>query len=185
MIPVRSTALPGCIELHPPVHRDERGSFAKPFHASTFEALGLAAEWKELFYSVSERGALRGLHFQAPPADHAKLVCCLAGEIFDVVLDLRLGSPTYRQFETFHLPTWAALFVPSGLAHGFVALTDGAVVAYAVTTEHDPACDAGIRWDSVPGIPWPNATPTVSARDAAFPALDDFVTPFIYEAAHV
>lgn len=182
---VRESVVPGCVEVLPAVHRDERGTFAKPFHASTFAALGMATEWKELFFSASARGVIRGLHFQVPPAAHAKLVCCVAGEAFDVVVDLRAGSPAYGGFATFHLRAEAmnAAFAPEGTAHGFAALTDGAVVAYAVSSEHAPACDTGLRWDSVPGIPWPFDTPTVSERDAALPRLDTFDTPFRYEAA--
>jgi dTDP-4-dehydrorhamnose 3,5-epimerase len=178
----RPSRLPGCVELRPTIHRDSRGSFAKPFHASTFEALGLATGWKELFYSASGRGVVRGLHFQVPPAAQAKLVCCLAGEVLDVVVDVRAGSPTYGCFDTFLLngKDMRAVFVPEGCAHGFAALTDGAVVAYAVTHEHDPEHDTGLRWDSVPGIPWPFAMPTVSERDAALPAFESFTSPFTY-----
>lgn len=182
---VRLSRLHGCLELRPAAHRDDRGSFAKTFHASTFASLGLETEWKEHFYSVSARGVVRGLHFQVPPAAHAKLVCCLAGEVLDVVVDVRAGSPTFGEFEAFHLTAddMSAVFVPEGAAHGFAALTDGAVVAYAVSREHDPACDTGLRWDSVSGIPWPFEAPIVSPRDAALPLFDGFASPFTFEAA--
>ncbi len=185
MIQVRSTVLSGCVELHPSVHHDERGTFVKLFQASSFEALGLAGDWKELFYSVTARGVVRGLHFQVPPADQTKLVSCLSGEVFDVVVDVRCGSPSYGGFHVSRLngTDGTSVLVPSGFAHGFAALTDGAVVVYAVTSEHDPKHDNGLRWDSVPGIPWPFETPTVSARDAELPLFDRFVSPFNFREA--
>ena len=180
------TSIPGCVELRPAIHVDARGRFAKPFQASTFNALGLEAEWTELFFSVSGRGVIRGLHYQAPPSAHAKLVCCVAGEVFDVVVDLRAGSPAFGRFETFELSGDAmqAVFVPTGCAHGFAARTEGAVVAYAVSSEHDPGRDTGLRWDRVPRLRWPFEAPVVSDRDAALPRFGELDTPFVYEAAH-
>lgn len=179
----RPTKLTGCFELVPPVHSDDRGSLIKPFHASTFEGFGLGMHWRELFYTESARGVVRALHFQEPPADQHKLVCCVVGEIFDVVVDLRAGSPTFGLFDTLLLRgvTKTAVFVPSGLAHGYAALTD-AVVAYAVTSEYDAICDSGLRWDSVPGVDWPVVSPVLSERDAALPRFEDFATPFTYRS---
>lgn len=174
--------LAGCLELRPSTHRDERGSFVKPFQASTFESLGLESRWGEIFYSVSGRGVIRGLHLQVPPAAQAKLVSCVVGEILDVVVDVRVGSPTFGEHDAFRLTggEMAAVYVAEGFAHGFAALTEPAVVAYAVTNEHDPACDTGVRWDSVPGLLWPVEAPIISARDAALPTLDAFASPFSF-----
>ena len=178
------SSLPGCFEIMPDVTRDERGSFAKVFHRGNFAAAGLAGDFAECFQSVSRKGALRGLHFQRPPADHDKLVYCAAGEVFDAVVDLRCDSPAYGRHAAFRLDSKRcnALYIPRGLAHGFQALSDEAVVVYLVTSVHSPAHDDGVRWDSA-GIAWPISNPVVSARDAAFAPLKGFKSPFLVSAA--
>lgn len=175
------TGLPGCIEIRPGVFRDARGLFAKTFHAPSYESHGLPMTFAEVFHSASRRGVIRGLHFQVPPHEHGKLVYCVHGEVFDAVVDLRAGSPTFGQYRSFQLSAdnARAVFIPPGLAHGFCALTDEAVVVYHVTSVHSPAHDAGILWDSV-GLPWPVQAPVVSQRDQAFPSLAEFKTPFVY-----
>jgi dTDP-4-dehydrorhamnose 3,5-epimerase len=180
---VTPTGLAGCVRLTPRVVPDDRGLFVKTFQSSVFNSLRLDADWREQFYSRSRRGVIRGLHFQRPPADHAKLVSCVRGRVFDVAVDLRKGSPTYGRAAGVELDDegWEMLFIPSGFAHGFAALSDDAVMAYLTTSEHDPACDTGIRWDSA-GIRWPVDEPIVSERDRALPALDGFDSPFLAEA---
>lgn len=182
MIEIRATRLPGCFELQPDVHRDRRGSFVKPYVHSVFEDLGLSTTWRERFYSQSVRGVIRGLHLQEPPAVQDTLVHCVAGSVFDAVVDLRAGSPTFGEFEAFTLDAsrWTALYVPVGFAHGFAVLSADAVMTYTVSAEHNPACDTGPRWDSV-DIPWPVDQPVVSGRDAGLPSLADYATPFVYE----
>jgi dTDP-4-dehydrorhamnose 3,5-epimerase len=176
---VRETRLAGCLELEPPIHPDGRGLFVKPFQTSAFQEVGLPVDYREIFYSRSRRGVVRGLHFQRPPQAQDKLVYCVAGAVFDVVVDLRRASPTYGKCETFALDAdrWRMVFIPAGLAHGFAALTDEAVMAYAVTTEHAPDLDSGIRWDSVP-VEWPVAEPVVSDRDRALEPFSTFASPF-------
>jgi len=165
-------------------HVDARGELVKVFRASAAVAAGDDPTIAELFWSRSARGVLRGLHFQVPPAAHAKLVTIIAGRAFDVVVDLRVGSPTFGGAETFALDaaTPSAVVVPVGCAHGFQALADDAVVAYATSTEHEPDADRGIRWDSV-GIRWPESPSELSPRDAGFPALADFASPFTFGGA--
>lgn len=181
MIEMREGRLPGCRQLMPLVREDSRGVFVKPYEDDWFIELGLPTQWPERFYSRSHRGVVRGLHLQAPPADHDKLVYCVSGAVLDVVVDLRLGSPTYGAFEAIELDDqeWATVFVPRGIAHGFAALADDTVMAYAVSSVHNPTLDIGIRWDSV-SIPWPFEEPIISERDAALPALADFCSPFVY-----
>jgi dTDP-4-dehydrorhamnose 3,5-epimerase len=173
------TPLPGCHVLELPGSADDRGSFAKTYHAGHFARLGLEATNAECFHSTSARGVIRGLHFQAPPSDHAKVVCCLAGAILDAVVDLRVGSPAFGQHATLRLSGGErlALYIPRGLAHGFAALSADALVAYHTSSVHDPERDQGVRWDSA-GIEWGLAAPLVSPRDAAFPALATFASPF-------
>lgn len=178
---LRVTPIPGCWQIMPRVFRDERGSFVKTFHRNLSAEYGLVTEFAEEFYSWSRRGVLRGLHFQLPPAQHTKVVTCLVGEVLDVVVDLRKGSPTYGRHALFPLRAEHAtlLYIPEGVAHGFLAISDNALMYYQVTSVHSLEHDAGIRWDSA-GISWPSSTPLVSARDAAFPSLNEFDSPFRY-----
>lgn len=183
------TAIPGCLAVHAPIFEDQRGTFVKTYHQGAFEQAGVSVTFAEQYCSTSGRGIIRGLHFQTPPHEHAKLVYCLSGTVFDVVLDLRRGSPTFGQTATFKLdPAGAAgLFIPPGLAHGFQALTSEALMLYNVTSMHAPEHDQGVRWDSC-GIQWPLACAGVSSRDASFPALSEFNTPFNFmpvAVAHV
>jgi dTDP-4-dehydrorhamnose 3,5-epimerase len=167
---------------------DERGTFQKLFHAPAFEKNGFGAAVREEFVTVSQKDVLRGMHFQLPPAEHAKYVVCLAGKILDVVLDVRAGSPTFGKFAVFELGTGLGsvfgLALPTGIAHGFLALTDNAVVHYQTTHEHAPALDSGIRWNSF-GFRWPVTNPIISTKDQNLPTLDDFRSlspaPFPYE----
>src|SRR6266404_3404206 len=126
----RETRISGCFELQPKRFVDVRGIFVKTFQKRAFEEQGLGENFEEDYYSVSERGVLRGLHFQLPPFDHNKLVYCLAGEVFDVVLDLRVGSPTFGGFETLLLSADVAnmIYVPKGVAHGFCAMSSSATL---------------------------------------------------------
>lgn len=181
---IRETTIPGCFEITPHLFTDERGSFVKTFHHDTFQQHGLKTEWREEYYSVSRKGVLRGLHFQIPPCDHAKLVYCTAGRVLDAVLDLRSGSPAYQRHALFELNAETAhmLYLPKGVAHGFYTLSDSATMMYKVSTVYAPACDTGILWNSA-GIPWPDSHPTVSQRDGNLPALSDFTdNPFQYRS---
>ncbi|WBS02779.1 dTDP-4-dehydrorhamnose 3,5-epimerase [Pseudoduganella sp. SL102] len=177
------TSIHGCYELSPGVFRDQRGSFVKVFHEELFQARGLASHFAEDYYTLSRRGVLRGLHFQTPPHDHAKLVYCPHGAILDVALDLRLGSPTHGQHVMLELSAEKAnmLYLPPGLAHGFYALSEQALVAYKVTTIHAPESDSGVHWDSA-GIPWPDREPVISPRDSALVPFDRFASPFKFQS---
>lgn len=180
-IRINETPLPDCFLISLPEQKDKRGNFVKIFDAETFGEKGLETIFPEEYYSISRRGVLRGLHFQIPPQEHVKLVCCLEGIIFDAVVDLRRASPTFCQFNTFALKGNEAnlLYIPPGMAHGFLAQSETALVLYKVSTVYSPAHDMGILWSSV-GIPWPTPNPVVSARDEAFPTLLCFETPFAY-----
>ena len=175
-------ALDGCFRIEPRLFEDQRGAFRKFFHLDTFAEHGLATGFREQYYSVSHSGVLRGMHFQTPPHDHEKLVCCVRGEVLDAVVDLRRGSPTYGQSATTTLSdrNGVALYLPRGVAHGFLSRSEPSIVMYSVTTVHNPSCDSGIHWDSV-GIRWPISQPVVSERDGAFPALGDWQSPFVFQ----
>ena len=176
--------LPGCYAVDVSSSEDARGRFVKVFHASSFAAHGLATDFAEEFYTVSRYGVLRGMHVQLPPHAHAKLVHCMSGTILDVLLDLRVGSPTFGQHRAFEL-TGArprALYIAPGVAHGFHTVSEEATVLYNVTSVHAPASDAGVRWDSF-GMTWPSASPILSVRDRALPGLAEFASPFVFGAA--
>lgn len=175
------TTIAGCYVLDGAVHQDFRGTFFKSFQESSFIENGLETNFKEDFCSRSKKGVIRGLHFQVPPKDHAKMIYCLSGSVFDVGLDLRVDSPTYGQFITQELSAddGQVLYLAKGIAHGFQALTDDAVLVYKVSSEYSPDHDKGIHWNSA-GIPWPINPPVLSIRDSNFPAFSDFKSPFYY-----
>lgn len=179
---IKSNKLPGCYELLPEARKDSRGVFIKTFHQDVFSEHQLVTRFAEEYYSVSHKGVLRGMHFQTPPYDHIKIVYCVYGEVFDVLVDLRNGSPTYGQFEIFQLNSKEGnmLYIPSGLAHGFYVTSEQAVLMYKVTTIYKPDHDSGILWNSI-GIPWPDDCPFVSERDRGFLGLDEFKSPFRYK----
>ena len=173
--------LPGLVLIQPRFSSDDRGSFVKNFSRDLFLKNGIDFTPREEFYSVSHSGVLRGMHFQAPPADYGKLVHCIRGRFHDAVLDIRAGSPTYGQVWSgeFDDVRHEALYLPPGFAHGFYALEPETIVSYSVSHVHDPALDRGIRWDSF-GHKWPAADPVVSTRDRGLPAFGEFSTPFSY-----
>lgn len=171
--------LPGVMLLEPRTFTDARGRFVKTFHAPDFASLGIAFNPLEEFYSVSHRGVLRGMHFQLPPHDHAKLVYCVRGRVLDVLLDLRRASPDYGRAVSAELSeeNCRIFYIPPGIAHGFLALEDHSLMVYKTTSVHAPTHDAGIRWDGF-GFDWGAGEKIISERDRGFPALRDFVSPF-------
>ncbi len=178
---IKETKIIGCYEITPKIFRDERGTFIKTFN-NNFNENNLETNFVEQYYSISQQEVLRGLHFQVPPKQHVKLVYCPLGQVLDAVVDLRIGSPTYGQFELFDLDDEKRnmIYIPSGLAHGFCVTSKSAIVAYQVSTAYSPEHDRGIKWDSV-GIPWRNKSFIVSQKDCELPAFPDYVSPFRYE----
>ncbi len=151
---------------------DDRGSFAKPYSRSSADPQVV----REVFWSQSAPGVVRGLHVQGPTNASAKDVFLTTGRVFDVVLDLRKRSVTYGQFRAFILDPTVSLHVPHGCAHGFQALEPTTMV-YLCDVPYDPTSDHGIRFDSL-GIPWPIANPVVSARDLGLPEWHHYESPF-------
>ena len=174
-----STALEGVRILEPSIFSDERGYFCETYNQSTLKALGIAAHFVQDNESLSHHGVVRGLHFQKPPFAQAKLIRVLEGEILDVVLDIRLSSPTFGRSTSVVLSSdnHLQLFVPKGFAHGFRSLRDGSVVNYAQTSCYSREHDAGVAYDSI-GFDWGVDKPVVSGRDTTFPRLDEFNSPF-------
>ena len=182
MFTLKPSKLAGCYELQPKAFEDPRGRFVKVFHEPTFAAQGLCTSFVEEYYSVSYKNVVRGMHFQLPPNDLIKMVYCVEGEVLDAVVDLRKGSPTFDHFDLFKLSAAKAnsLYIPKGMAHGFCVQSERAIIVYKVNAVYSPEHDAGVSWNSI-GIPWPVTAPVLSARDAAFPRLDEFKSPFFYE----
>ncbi len=181
---IEKTKIPGCFEITPRILEDNRGSFVKTFHHQSFKDNGLETNWVEEYYSLSHHGVLRGLHFQTPPHDHTKLVYCVVGQVLDVVLDLRVGSPTFGESTCFDLSAQKAnmIYIPSGLAHGFFTLSETATMIYKVSSMYAADNDAGLLWNSA-GIEWPEKNPILSARDEKFPHFDQFDSPFVFQEA--
>ena len=155
---------------------DARGWFVRTFCVEEFAAAGLETGFVQSSQShTAEAGTLRGMHFQRAPHAETKLVRCLRGAIWDVIVDLRPESPSYRKWQGFELDAASGrmLYVPEGFAHGFQTLADGTEVAYQISHRYTPETAAGVRWDDPAlGIAWPRPVVGLSARDAAWPWLD-------------
>jgi dTDP-4-dehydrorhamnose 3,5-epimerase len=174
---VERLPIPGVLLVRAGVHADDRGWFTEVYKTSALAAAGLAERFVQDNASWSERrGTLRGLHLQVPPAAQGKLVRCLRGAIFDVVVDLRRGSPTEGTWRSFELTAASGdtIWVPAGLAHGFQTLVDDSLVLYKTTEEYSPAHEVGIHWDDPDlEIPWPVRPPILSPRDASLPRVSE------------
>ena len=184
-MPFRFTKLdiPDVILIEPRTFADSRGFFLETYKRSEFAANGIAVEFVQSNYSHSIRGTLRGLHYQKPPQAQAKLLMAPRGEIFDVAVDIRQGSPTYGQWvgETLSEENLHMLYVPAGFAHGFCVLSEEADLVYQTTAEFTPELETGICWnDPTIGIQWPIAEPLLSPRDTQLALLEDAGVDFVY-----
>ncbi|MBN1983898.1 MAG: dTDP-4-dehydrorhamnose 3,5-epimerase family protein [Chitinivibrionales bacterium] len=179
---INSTNIPDCIELFNPKSADDRGFFLKVFHINEFHKRSFNFFIKEIYYSYSHHGVIRGLHFQFPPKQLFKLVTCPLGEIYDVVVDLRIGSPTFKEFRTLILNSEKgnSILIPPGCAHGFCVTSEYALVTYQASETYDSQCDTGILWNSIE-IPWPKGKHIISQRDQNFVPISEFNSPFFYE----
>ena len=167
---------------------DARGWFSETYNARTLAARSIDASFVQDNQSLSRpKGTIRGLHFQTPPHGQAKLVRCLRGSIFDVAVDIRLGSPTYGQWVGAELTPEndKQLFIPVGFAHGFMTLEPDTEVFYKVTDFYAPTCDGGLLWsDPDIGVEWPalpDGRPLLSEKDERLPSLAEFESPFPYD----
>lgn len=169
---INKTNLDGVYEIENKTFRDERGTFIKTFHSDFFKDQGLETDFRESFYSVSKKNVIRGMHYQKPPHDHAKLVYVVSGEILDVAVDIRESSETYGQYFATILSAenGKSLYLDKGLAHGFLTLSDDATVIYMTTTVHNPESDSGVLWNSF-GFDWKCDAPIISLRDMSFSGL--------------
>ena len=171
----------------PKRHVDERGWFCETFRASDFAEHGSATVFVQDNQALSHaRGTLRGLHFQAPPRAQAKLVSCLRGSVFDAVVDLRKGSPSYGAWAgtVLSAANGRQLFVPLGFAHGYLTLEPDTEIFYKVSDLYAPDCEGGVRFDDAAiGIDWPLPASELilSSKDRELPSLRGFESPFVYD----
>jgi dTDP-4-dehydrorhamnose 3,5-epimerase len=170
------TGLPGVLLIEPVVHRDERGFFLETYQSTRYRQAGVDTTFVQSNHSRSVRGTLRGLHWQEAPHPQAKLIRVVAGEVFDVAVDLRPGSETFGRWvgTTLSAENFHQMYVPVGFAHGFCVVSDVAELEYQCSDIYDPAAERGLMWnDPDLAIEWPVENPLVSARDQTHPTLRD------------
>lgn len=176
---IQKTKIDGVYIIEPDFFKDDRGLFLKPFNKDIFKKNGLVCEFEENFYSMSKKDVIRGMHFQNPPNDHAKLIYVPKGAILDVVLDIRNDSPTYGQYVSEELSdqNFKIMYIPRGCAHGFLSLVDDSCTVYLQETVRVAESENGVNINSF-GIEWGVKNPIVSERDRNFKNLNDFKSPF-------
>jgi dTDP-4-dehydrorhamnose 3,5-epimerase len=168
------TQLPGCMVIEPAVHGDARGFFYEGWNAERFAPHGLPSAFVQHNVSRSQHGVLRGLHYQWPNNVQGKLVSVLEGEVYDVAVDIRRGSPTFAQHAAVLLSAENKrhFWIPEGFAHGFLVLSETALFTYLCTANYDRESDHSLRWDDPQlAIDWPLANVSLSGKDAAAPLL--------------
>ncbi len=176
--------IPDLILIEPEVFEDERGFFMEVYKRSEFEALGILESFVQDNHSRSVKAVLRGLHYQNPPKAQGKLVRVVVGEIFDVAVDIRKGSPHYGKWVGLILSSQnkKMLYIPPGFAHGFCVLSEVAEVIYKTTEEYSPDHESGIIWnDPEISINWPVKEPILSEKDKKWPPLREAWNEFFYE----
>lgn len=176
------TRFEGLKIIIPKVLEDARGEFIKTFNSDFFLEHNISLEIKEIFYSLSNKDVIRGMHFQTPPHEHTKLIYVAHGKILDVVLDIRKDSPTYGEFYSIELSkeNTKILLIPKGFAHGYKSLQDNTNVTYMQSSCYEPNSDTGIKYDSF-GFEWDLENPILSKRDLSFIDFNSYKTPFKFE----
>jgi dTDP-4-dehydrorhamnose 3,5-epimerase len=172
---VTPTDLPEVLQIAPPVFGDSRGFFQETWNRARYTAVGISADFVQDNISLSARGVLRGLHFQHPHGQ-AKLVYVLQGEVYDVAVDVRQGSPGFGRWAGVYLSAdnHHQLYIPPGFAHGFCVLSDTALFSYKCTDFYHPEAEGTVLWnDPDLGIPWPLEAPALSTKDSRAPRLRD------------
>jgi dTDP-4-dehydrorhamnose 3,5-epimerase len=183
----KSLHIPDIKILRPAKHEDERGFFSEIFSSTELASADISLDIVQENFSLSRQAdTIRGLHLQTPPHAQAKMVLVVSGAIYDVAVDLRLGSPWYGQFVSAEISAaeWNQILVPAGFAHGFCTLEPETAVIYRVDAPYSPEHETGIRWnDPSLAIPWPlrGTEAFLSPKDATLPLLADFSSPFVYE----
>jgi len=178
---ITTTPIEGILIIEPQIFKDSRGYFFESYNQDKMEAAGIALSFVQDNQSLSQKGAVRGLHFQAPPFEQGKLVRVVAGAVRDVVVDIRKNSPTFGQHFSIDLSAENQLmfWIPPGFAHGFETLTDNTIFLYKCTNMYHKNSEGGLLWnDPAIGIKWQTQDAIVSEKDMILPTLKDFVSPF-------
>ena len=173
--------LPGLLLIKPQVFEDHRGHFFESFREDVIQQHAPGVQFVQDNQSLSNKGILRGLHFQIAPHAQGKLVRVIKGAVLDVALDIRKSSPTYGQFVAVELTgqNFQMMYIPPGFAHGFVTLEDQTIFAYKCTDYYHPELEGGVLWNSPElNIPWNIQNPTLSAKDRVLPTFSEFESPF-------
>jgi dTDP-4-dehydrorhamnose 3,5-epimerase len=173
--------LPGLFLIKPKVFEDHRGHFFESFREDVLAQNGVETKFIQDNQSLSQKGILRGLHFQAPPFAQGKLVRVIQGAVLDVAVDIRKNSPTYGQHVAIELTesNFLMMYIPVGFAHGFLTLEDNTIFTYKCTDYYHPEVEGGVLWNSPElNIPWKTENPILSAKDEKLPSFKDFISPF-------
>ncbi len=180
---ITETKIPGLLIIKPQVFDDSRGYFFESYSKSKLKEAGIDVNFVQDNESKSQKGVLRGLHFQNPPHSQGKLVRVIKGAVLDVAVDLRLGSPTYGQWDSVVLSEENKImyWVPEGMAHGFLTLENNTIFFYKCTNLYNKEAEGSIRWnDPDLNIGWGTSKPVLSDKDKITPFLKDFKSPFVY-----
>ncbi len=178
---ITTTPLAGLLVIKPKVFYDSRGYFFEPYNKQRYMEAGIAQEFVQDNQSLSQFGAVRGLHFQGPPFEQGKLVRVVKGAVLDVVVDIRKNSATYGQHFAIELneENMTQFWIPAGFAHGFATLKDNTIFEYKCTNVYNKESEGGILWnDADLHINWHTQEPIVSDKDQVLPLFKDFVSPF-------
>ncbi len=179
---IKETEIDGLLIIQPKVWEDERGYFFESYSEAVFKKHGLPTNFIQDNQSKSQKGTLRGLHFQAPPYAQGKLVRVVRGAVLDVAVDLRVGSATYGKYQLVELSekNHTLFWVPPGFAHGFLTLEDDTIFVYKCTGLYNKESEGGLLWnDAEVGINWNVENPIISEKDAILPTLKELVSPFV------
>lgn len=180
---IKELDIAGCYQITPNIFTDERGLFIKTFHDETFQKYGINLELKEEFYSISKKNVLRGLHFQSQPSAHNKLVYCPQGSVLDFIVDVRKNSPTYGEHLTINLNenNGLILYLPIGIAHGFLSLEDNTLMIYKTDCSYDPLNDGGVNFKSFDiKLPIDKSEIIISDKDNNLISFEKYNSDFIY-----
>ena len=181
---ITETKIPGLLVIRPQVFKDERGYFFESYNKQKFIDAGIPPEFVQDNESKSQKGVLRGLHFQNPPFSQGKLVRVIKGAVLDVAVDLRKGSPTYGQWDSVVLSEENKLmyWLPEGMAHGFLTLENDTIFSYKCTNLYNKEAEGSIRWDDPElNIAWGTLKPILSEKDKITPLLKDLNNQFVYQ----
>lgn len=175
------TNLEGVYIIKNKIFSDNRGKFIKTYHEEEFKKLGLCTDFKESYFSISNKNVIRGMHFQLPPKDHEKLVYVAKGKVKDIIVDLRSNSKTKGEYIEVELSAenGYSIYIPKGLAHGFRAVEDNTIMVYNVATVYNQEYDYGIKYDSF-GYDWNIENPVLSNRDKNFESLEEFLKKEVF-----